>query len=82
MVRSYHAPGQKHSENRLSGAPGMWAMPRSAEGMMDEDCQRVDVHAHAGTAHGGFSQKRLKEGPCGGVPRVPGMSPLAEARSE
>ena len=39
--------------------------------MLDEQRQRVDIPAHARTAHKGLLQKRLEEGLCLIVPHVP-----------
>ena len=70
MVRACHTPRQP-VQNHPSGHLGGWAMPWSAEEMLDGQHQRVDNPAYAKTAHDGFLQKRLEEDLCWIVPRVP-----------
>ena len=48
----------------LHGDLGGWATPWSAEVVLDEQHQRVDVPAHARTAHKNLLQKRLEEDLC------------------
>ena len=60
MVRACHTPRQP-LQNHPSGHLGGWATPWSAEEMLDGQHQRVDIPAHAGTAHKGLLQKRLEE---------------------
>ena len=50
--------------NPPSGHLGGWAAPWSAEEMLNRQHQRVDVPAHARTAHKGLLQKRLEEDLC------------------
>ena len=52
------------SKTILQGNLGGWAMPRSAEEMLDGQQQRVDISAHAGAAHKGLLQKRLEGDLC------------------
>ena len=53
---------KERKEDIFQGSPGEWAMPRSAEELLDRQRQRVDdVPAHALTVHHGVSQKRLEE---------------------
>ena len=48
----------------MRGHPGGWATPWSAEEMLDGQRQRVDILAHARSAHKGLIQKRLEEDLC------------------
>ena len=41
--------------------PGGWAMPWSAEEMLDGQRQRVDIPRLARTANNGLTQKRLED---------------------
>ena len=50
--------------------PRGWATPWSAEEMLDGHHQRVDIPAHARTAHKVLLQKRLEEDLCWIVPHV------------
>ena len=43
---------------------GGWSTSWSAEEMLDEQHQRVDIPAHASTAHNGLLRKRLEEDLC------------------
>ena len=52
------------SKTILHGNLGGWATPWSAEEMLDEQHQRVDIPAHARTAHKNLLQKRLEEDLC------------------
>ena len=58
-----HTPRQP-LENHPSGHLGEWATPLSAEEMLDGQHHRVDVPAHARTAHEGLLQKSLEENLC------------------
>ena len=49
------------SKTTLSRHLGGWATSWSAEGMLDGQHQKVDVPAHARTAHKGLMQKRLED---------------------
>ena len=54
-----------HGEyNHPPGRLGGWTTSRSAEEILDRQRQRVDIPAHARTAHNGLSQKRLEEDLC------------------
>ena len=70
MVRACPTPRQP-LQNHPSGHLEGWAMPWSAEEMLDGQYQRVDVSAHARTAHKGLLQKSLEKDLCCIVPRVP-----------
>ena len=63
MVWACHTPRQP-LQNRPSGHLGRWATPWWAEEMLDEHHQRVDIPAHARTAHKGLLHKRLEEDLC------------------
>ena len=52
-------------------------MPWSAEEMLDGH-QRVDISAHARSAHKGLLQKRLEEDLCRIVPHVPPDDPIIQ----
>ena len=69
IVRACQAP-QQPLKNHPSGHLGGWATPWSAEEMLHGQHQRVDIPAHARTAHNGFLQKRLGEDLCSIVPHV------------
>ena len=56
MVRACHTP-QQLLQNHPSGHLGGWATPWSAEEMLDGQHERVDVSAHAWTAHKGSCKK-------------------------
>ena len=58
MVRAYHMP-QQPLQNHPPGYLGGLAMLLSAEEMLDGQNQRVDIPAHAKTAHKGLVQKRI-----------------------
>ena len=58
-------------QNYPSGHPRRGAWLWSAEDMLDGQNQRVDVPAHARTAHMGLLQKRPEENICWIVPHVP-----------
>ena len=63
MVQACHTPRQplqNHPARHLGG----WATPWSAEEMLDEQRHRVDIPAHARTAHKGLMQERLEEDLC------------------
>ena len=51
---------QKHPSGHLGGR----VMPRLAQAMLVGQHQRVDIPAHARTAHKGLLQKRLEENIC------------------
>ena len=70
MVRTCHTPRQP-LQNHPSEHLGGWATPSSAEKMLDGQHQRVDIPAHARTAHKGLLQKRLEEDLCYIVLHVP-----------
>ena len=70
MVRACLTPRQP-LQTHPSGHLRWWATPWSAEEMLAERHQRVDIPAHARTAHKGFLQKRLEEDLCGFVPHDP-----------
>ena len=59
MVRACHMPWQP-PQNHLSGHIGGWAMPWSAEEMLDGQHQRVNIPAHARTAHKVLPRKDQK----------------------
>ena len=52
MARAMSAFQQTNKKNQ--GSPGEWAMPRSAEEMLDGQRQRVDVPAPDATAYNGL----------------------------
>ena len=52
MARAMSAFQKKRKKNQ--GSPGEWAMPRSAEEMLDGQRQRVDVPAPDATAYNGL----------------------------
>ena len=58
-------------QNHSSGLLGGWAMPWSAEEMLDGQHQRLDIPAPARTAHKSLLQRRLDEDLCWIVLRVP-----------
>ena len=70
-----HGSGMSHampaSQNRPSGNLGGWATSWSVEEMLDGQRQRVDISAHARTAHNGLLQKRLDEDLCWIICHVP-----------
>ena len=70
MVRACHMPRQP-LQNHPSGHLGGWAMPWSAEEMLDGQHQRMDIPAQTRPAHKGLLQKRLEEDFCWIVPHVP-----------
>ena len=51
-------------QNHPSGHLGGWATPWSVEEMLDGQHEKVDIPAHARTAHKGLLQKRLEEDLC------------------
>ena len=63
MVRACHTPRQP-LQNHPSGHLGGWVTLWSAEEMLDGKHQRLDIPAHARTAHKGLLQKRLEEDFC------------------
>ena len=63
MVQACHTP-QQPLQNHPSGHLGEWVTPLSAEEMVDGQHQRVEIPAHASTAHKGLLQKRLEEDLC------------------
>ena len=69
MVRACHTPRQPFHDSLRH--LGVWATPWSAEETLDGQHQRVDILAHARTAHKGLLQKRLEEDLCWIVPHVP-----------
>ena len=69
MVRACHTPRQP-LQNHLSGHLVGWATPWSVEVMLNGQHQRVDISAHAWTAHTGLLQKRPHEHVCWIVPHV------------
>ena len=70
IIRACHTPRQP-LQNHPSGHLGRWATLWSAEEMLHGQHQRVDIPAHARTAHNGFLQKRLEEDLYWIVPHVP-----------
>ena len=62
-VWACHTP-QQPLRNHPSGHLGGWVKPWSAEEVLDGQHQRVDIPAHARTAHNGLFQKRLDENLC------------------
>ena len=56
MLRAYHTLRQP-LQNHPSGYLGGWGTPWSAEDMLDGQHQRVDIAAHATTAHTGGLQR-------------------------
>ena len=73
LVRACHMPTQSHQKHP-SGHLGGWMMLWSAEQMLDWQHERVDLPAHARTAHEGPLQKRLEENLCWIIPHVPLMT--------
>ena len=63
MVQACHTPRQP-PQNHPSEHLGAWATSRSAEEMLDGQHQRVDIPAHARTAHKDLLQQRLEEDLC------------------
>ena len=59
MVRIRRTPWQP-PKTHPSGHLGEWATPWSAEEMLDGQHQKVDIHAHARTAHKDLLQKSLE----------------------
>ena len=57
--------------NNSSGYIGWWATPWSAEEMLYGQRQRLDIPAHARTAHNGLPQKRLEMYLCQILPHAP-----------
>ena len=71
MVRACHTP-QQPLQNHTSGHLGWWATPWSAQEMLDEQYQQVDITNHARAAHKGLLQgKKMEEDLFWIVPRVP-----------
>ena len=66
-------PLQNHSSGHLR--VGDAAVGR---GMLDEQHQRVDIPAHARTAHKGFPQKRLEKGSLLHCPSCPPDDPVGQ----
>ena len=60
MVWACHMPW-KPLQNHPSGLLWGWAMPWSAQEMLDGQHQTVDIRSQERTAHKGFLQKRLEE---------------------
>ena len=58
-------------QNHPSGHLGGWAITWWAKEMLDGQYQRLDVPAHARTAHNNFLQKTLRENLCWTVCNVP-----------
>ena len=81
MVRACYTP-QQPLQNHPSGHVGGWATPWSAEEMLDGQHQRVDIPAHARTAHKGLLKKRLEEDLCRIVPHVPRRSNRSRNQTE
>ena len=77
MVRARHTPLQP-LQNHPSGYLKGWATPWSAEDIEDSQHQRVDIPAHARTAHKGLVQKSLEEDLCWIVHRVPHDDPTSQ----
>ena len=74
MVQVHHTP-QHPLQNHPSGHLAGWVMPWLAEKMLDGKNQRVDIPAHARTAHNGLLQRRkLEVGLCWIVPNAPLMT--------
>ena len=72
-----HALGMLHATTvspKPSGHLGGWTLLWSAKEMFDEQHQRVDIPAHARTAHMGLLQKRLAEDLCWVILKVPLMT--------
>ena len=65
-------PLQDHPPGHLGERTMQW----SAQEMLDEQHKRVDICAHARTAHYGLQQKRLEEDLCWIIPKVPLMTRL------
>ena len=63
MVLACHTPRQP-LQNHSSGHRGEWATPWSVEEMLDGQHQRVDIPAHARTAHRDLLQKGLEGDLC------------------
>ena len=59
MVRACNTPRQP-LQNHPSGHHCGWVTPWSAEEMLDGQHQKVDIHAHARTAHKDLLQKSLE----------------------
>ena len=64
--RTPRQPLQHHPSGHLRGWATLWLV----EEMLDGQHQRVDVPAHARTAHNGLLQTRLEEDLCRIVPQV------------
>ena len=62
-IQACHTPRQP-PRNHPSEHLGEWATSRSAEEMLDGQHQRVDITAHARTAHKDLLQQRLEEDLC------------------
>ena len=69
MVQACHMPQQTPKPSFR--APWRWVMPWSAEEMLDGQCQRVDIPAHAKAAHKGLLQKTLEDNLCLNHPLCP-----------
>ena len=61
MVRACQTQ-QQPLKNHRSGHLGGWVTPWSEEEMLDGQHQRVDIPAHAKTAHKGLLQKKIGRG--------------------
>ena len=68
------SPPKKKKKKNPSGYLGGWVTPWLAEEMPDEQHQRVDIPAHARTAHKGLLQKSLEEDLCLIIPPFPLMT--------
>ena len=80
IARACHTsrqPLQNHSSRHF----GEWAMPWPAEEMLAVQCERVDIPAHARTAHKGRLQKTLEKDLCWTVRHVPPKAKSVKALS-
>ena len=73
---------QQSLQNHFSGHRGGWATSWLVEEMMDGQHQRVDIPAHARTAHKGLLLKRLEEDLCWIIPHVPLTTQLVKGLTE
>ena len=77
MVQVCHTP-QQPLQNHPSGHIGRWAMPWSAEKMLDGQHQRLHILTHARTALKGLLQKRREKDLCWINPHNPLITQLVK----
>ena len=76
LLRACHAPGQPLAQGTLERRTTPW----SAEEILDGQRQRVDIPAHARTAHKGLPLRRPERDLCRSVPHAPHPNPRRPQR--